>query len=63
MRTATGARHIERPGGDRTKRLWQLGSFVVLSCAVLIALAVFALQPPTMVSIRATGPMPSVNVP
>lgn len=63
MRTATGAPQIERPGGDRTKRQWQLGSFVVLSCAVLTALALFAQQPLTMVSIRPTGPMPSVNVP
>lgn len=62
MRTAT-ARRLERPGDNRTERRWRFGSFIALSCAVLIALAAFAQQPPAKVSIRPTAPMPSVSVP
>jgi hypothetical protein len=63
MRTVTRARRLERPDDDGTERRWRLGFYIVLSCAVLIALAAFAQQPPTEVSIRPTGPMPSVGVP
>ena len=62
MRTAT-ARRLERPGDNRTERRWRFASFITLSCAVLIALAAFAQQPPAKVSIRPTAPMPSVSVP
>ncbi len=63
MRTATGARRLGTPDDDRTERRWRFAFFIVLSCAVLIALAAFAQEPPTKVSIRATGPMPGVSVP
>lgn len=63
MRTAMGSRRIERSDDDRTERRWRLGFFVALSCAVLIALAAFAQEPPARISIRPTGPMPSVSVP
>jgi len=62
MHTATSARRLERPG-DRTERRWPSGSFIALSCAVLIALAALAQQPTTKVSIRPTGPMPDVSIP
>ena len=63
MRTATGTRRIERSDDEQTERRWRLGFFVALSCAVLIALAAFAQEPPARMTIRPTGPMPSVNVP
>jgi hypothetical protein len=63
MRIATGARRLERPGDDRAEKRWLPGSFIALACAVLIALAALAQQPPSRVSIRPTGPMPSVSVP
>ena len=63
MRTATGARRLEMPRDDRTEKRWLPGSFIALSCAVLIALAAFTQQPSTRVSIRPTGPMPGVSVP
>ncbi|MGY8707990.1 hypothetical protein RAD16_19795 [Bradyrhizobium sp. 18BD] len=63
MRTATGTRRIERSDDDRTERRWRLGFFVALSCAVLMALAAFAREPPASMSIRPTGPMPGVSVP
>jgi hypothetical protein len=62
MRIATGARPLEKPDDDGTERRWARGFFIALSCAVLGALIAFA-QQPSMVSIRPTGPMPSVNVP
>jgi hypothetical protein len=61
MRTAMDARRTETPGSDRTRR--RPGSFIVLVCAVLIAFAAFAQQPPAKVSIRPTGPMPGVSAP
>ena len=63
MRTATGTRRIEGSDDDQTERRWRLGFFVALSCAVLIALAAFAQQPPARMSICPTGPMPGVSVP
>jgi hypothetical protein len=63
MRTATGARRLERRGDDRTEKRWLPGTFIALSCVFLIALAAFAQQPPTKLSIRPTGPMPGVSVP
>jgi hypothetical protein len=69
MRTATGARRLETPDDDetheddRTERRWRLGFFIALSCAVLIALATFAQEPPAKPSIRPTGPMPAINIP
>jgi hypothetical protein len=63
MRTATGARRLERPRDDRTVKRWLRGSFIALACAVLIALVAFAQQPPATASIRPTGPMPGVSVP
>jgi hypothetical protein len=63
MRMATGARGLERPGGGRAERRRRPGAFIVLACAVLIAFAAFAQQPPAKVSIRPTGPMPGVSAP
>lgn len=63
MRTATGARRLERPCDERTERRWRFGFFIALTCAVLIAVAAFAQQPPAKVSIRPTGPMPGVSAP
>jgi hypothetical protein len=63
MRTATGARRLERSGDDRTEKRWLPGSFIALACVVLLAFAAFAQQPPARVSIRPTGPMPGVSVP
>jgi hypothetical protein len=40
-----------------------LGSFIVLTCAVLITVAAFVQQSPTKVTIRPTGPMPSISIP
>ncbi|HEV2155697.1 hypothetical protein [Bradyrhizobium sp.] len=63
MRTTTGTRRIERSDDERTERRWRLGFFVALSSAVLVALAALAQEPPARMSIRPTGPMPSVNIP
>ena len=63
MRTATGARRLETPDDDRTERRWRLGFFIALSCAVLIALATFAQEPPAKALIRPTGLLPAINIP
>lgn len=63
MRIATGARRLEAPDDDRTERRWRLGFFIALSCAVLIALAAFAQEPPANALIRPTGPLPAINIP
>lgn len=63
MRTATGARRLDTPDDDRTERRWRLGFFSALSCAVLMALAAFAQEPPAQALIRPTGPLPAVNIP
>lgn len=62
MRTATGARRPKSPGDRRAEKRWLAASFIAPACAVLIALAAFAQRPAT-VSIRPTGPLPSVSVP
>ena len=48
---------------DRAEKRSLPGSFIALAGAVLIALGALAQQPPSRVSIRPTGPMPSVSVP
>jgi hypothetical protein len=63
MRTATGARQLARRDNDRAYGRWEVGAFIALSCAGLIALAAVAQQPPAGPSIQPTGPMPGVNVP
>jgi len=63
MRTTTGARRLEKPGGDQTERRRCPVSFIVLACTFVIAFAAFAQQPPAKVSIRPTGPMPGVSAP
>lgn len=64
MRIATGARLLEKPSGDRTKARRGPAPLIFLACAILVAFAAFAQQPPAKVStIRPTEPMPSVTVP
>ena len=63
MRTATGARRLDTPDDDRTEKRWRFAFFIALSCAVLLALATFAQEPPAKPLIRPTGPLPPVNVP
>ena len=63
MSTVPGGRRLETPEDDRTERRWRLGFFIALSCAVLLALATFAQEPPAKPLIRPTGPLPPVNVP
>lgn len=62
MRTAMGARRLTSRD-DGIERRWRFGFFIVYSCALLIAFAVFAQQPTAKPSILPTGPMPGVNVP
>jgi len=54
------ARHIETSEAQAEPGRWRFGFFIVLSCAVSIALAAFA-QPPAKVLIRPTSPLPAVN--
>ncbi|KAA0074723.1 hypothetical protein [Tardiphaga sp. P9-11] len=63
MRTATGARRLVPRDDDRTYVRWRLGTFIVLSCAGLLALAALASPPPAKSPILPTGPMPAVNIP
>ncbi|OKO89355.1 hypothetical protein AC629_06580 [Bradyrhizobium sp. NAS80.1] len=56
------ARHLETSEAQAESRRWRPGFFIVLLCAVLIALAAFA-QPPAKVLIRPTSSLPAVNVP
>ena len=62
MPKAIGAHHLT-PEDRAAFNRWRFAFFITLSCAVLIALAAFAQQPPTKVSIRPTGSMPGVSVP
>jgi hypothetical protein len=63
MRIATGARRLDTSDDDQTERRWRLGFFIILSCAVSIALVAFAEEPPIKASIRPSAPLPAVNIP
>jgi len=63
MRAATIRRQLKTFDDDRTERQWRRGFFIVLSCVVVIALAIFAHKPPAKALIRPTGPLPPVNIP
>ncbi|OKO87322.1 hypothetical protein AC630_00335 [Bradyrhizobium sp. AS23.2] len=58
-----GARRLGTPDDDRTERRWRFGFFIALSCAVLIAVATFAQEPPAKALIRPTGQLPAINIP
>jgi len=63
MPVAIGTRHLAKPDDRAEYKRWRLGFFVVLSCAMLIAIAAFAQQPPAKASILPTGPLPGMNIP